>query len=459
MSCIFDNDGRGSSRIIKDFSIGARAEDEESTVCKGYYLPTENSCHPKKCPSGSHEGSSEEIENLKKVFNEQAEDDEFDEELIEEITTNFEQAKVICIEGSGVLRPDNAISIKDNFCACYNNSPIMVSGCSSYCGQLSIKGDNKDRETLYGRVLLLPEIELHPDLGHLYGWCHNEINGSDYTAPGCKFIVQSSGGISYDLPIEVRTNNTFIVDLSGIPKDETYIGKIGEVESGAEVFSDNIQFRLVDPPEEKEIAPGPLKIAPISQYTCISRPNSQHSTSLDETHYNLAFKTHYYHLAGTSPPALDEATINRGIQFCHDIMLYGLRDSPRYARLEHIPQHLSLWDTTDIRFLDMNQNQSLDIHEAISKRLFKDYGIKRNLDIFSPLIARSSPAAKNEIVLGHRMKFWIKQNSTETFCPKQKDYNGTDPIFKVLKDYVGIDTEASMSASVNPSPFQKMKQR
>ena len=445
VSCLFDSEGRGGHKRIKDFSIGAKQEDNEDTFCTSYYFPTENTCHKKKCPKGSHEGTDEEIAGLKENFEQQAEDEEIEEEFIDEIRANLEHAKVICIGGSGVLRPDKAVFINSNFCACYNNSPIMVGNCSFYCDQLQITGEKRDTETLYGSVQLGPQIELSKVLGHLYGWCEELIPGSDYTNPGCKFVVQSPGGSNYNLPITVRTNNTFTVDISGLRKGETYIGKIGEVESGARVFSDNIQFRLIDPPEEREISTGPLKIAPISQYSCVTR-RGQYSPTLNEAHYNAAFKRYYYISADTTPAALDEAQSDRGTKFCHDIVLYGPKDSPRYERLELIPQHFALWDASDIRFSDQDKDQSMDINKAVSQKLFKDFGIRENFDLFIPLNAHTGPAVENESLLGYRMKFWIRPNSTETFCPTQKDYYGNAPIFNVLKDYVGIDTEGIYAA-------------
>ncbi len=440
ISCIIDS-RRDGTKKIKDFSVGATQESSEDRLCRNYYLPTENTCHQKKCPKSSHQGTDEEIAKLKENFERQVEDGEFDEELVDEVRANFEHAKFVCIPGSGVFRPDKAVSIKSDLCACYNSSPMMVGNCSFYCSQLNLMEDKKDKGILYGRVSLGPEIELNEELGHLYGWCKNEISGSDYKGPDCKFVVQSADGTNYYLPITVRTNNSFTVDIDGLLKGKTYIGKIGETESGSGVFSNSVQFRLIDSPEEREIPEGPLKIIPISQYTCVIRPNSQYSPTLDEAHYSTALKSFYYMPAGTSPMPLDETHSNRGTQFCHDIDLYGPKDSPRYERLEYIPQHFALWDSSDIRFFDQNKNQSMDINEAVSQRLFRDFGIKENFKIFFPFKARPDPTVENDALLGYRMNFWIRPNSTKTFCPTQNDYFGENPIFNVLKDYVGIDTE------------------
>ena len=292
------------------------------------------------------------------------------------------------------------------------------------------------------------KLNLHRELGNLHGWCHNDITGSDYQGPGCQFIAESNSGSDYALPITVYENNTFTADISGIPKDQTYIGKIVEVNSGSYVSSNNIQFRLVDAPEETEIPIGPLKILPISQYTCVVRPNSRYSPSLDEAHYNDAFKLHFYFMSSNSPPYLKESQINNGVMFCHDVEHYGLKDSPRRERLELIPQHFALWDLSDTRFLNGN-NETLDINDALSQRLAQKFGIRRQFNLFAPLTARSNPSAENASVLGHIMNFWTRRNSTETFCPKQHDYNGNNPIFRVLKDYIGIDTEGIYIATNN----------
>ena len=45
---------------------------------------------------------------------------------------------------------------------------------------------------------------------------------------------------------------------------------------------------------------------------------------------------------------------------------------------------------------------------------------------------------------------WINPVTGRGFCPKQADYNGTDPVFKILKDMVGVDTEGIYAAIKQP---------
>ena len=61
---------------------------------------------------------------IKENFKRQIEEEELEEELVKRVQTNLKNARAVCIEGSGILRPDKAIIIKSDFCGCYNNSPI-----------------------------------------------------------------------------------------------------------------------------------------------------------------------------------------------------------------------------------------------------------------------------------------------------------------------------------------------
>ncbi len=44
-------------------------------------------------------------------------------------------------------------------------------------------------------------------------------------------------------------------------------------------------------------------------------------------------------------------------------------------------------------------------------------------------------------LLGFFMQPWIDSSTGRGYCPKQAQYNGTDPLFRILKEVVGVDTE------------------
>ena len=52
--------------------------------------------------------------------------------------------------------------------------------------------------------------------------------------------------------------------------------------------------------------------------------------------------------------------------------------------------------------------------------------------------------------LGMVMQPWIDSSTGRTFCPTRDDYYGNIPIFKLLKDLVGVDTEAIYMSEREP---------
>ena len=58
-----------------------------------------------------------------------------------------------------------------------------------------------------------------------------------------------------------------------------------------------------------------------------------------------------------------------------------------------------------------------------------------------PNVIATSESDNNLTILGYFMIPFIDTNTGQGFCPDQSRYNGSDPLFRVLKEYIGVDTE------------------
>ena len=75
-----------------------------------------------------------------------------------------------------------------------------------------------------------------------------------------------------------------------------------------------------------------------------------------------------------------------------------------------------------------------------------EYSVNREVKIFSllrwPNVINTSDEGSSTVpIVGYFMIPFINTTTGEGFCPKQENYNGNDPLFRVLKDYIGVDTE------------------
>jgi hypothetical protein len=192
---------------------------------------------------------------------------------------------------------------------------------------------------------------------------------------------------------------------------------------------------------------GPLKNAPISQYSCIIRSFSQ-DTQTGDAYYETAYRVHFYYLPRLAPSKVDASNI-----FCHDIFKYGPADDETYPRLENIPGIFNLWDSTDPRFYDNNGNGYEDIYDLVVQKT-KNYGgnILPGTKFFvkfswpgSPTLntdAGNSSTTSTTQPIGYYMAPWIdQQNQYKSFCLNSSYYNSSNPLFQAFRDIIGVDTE------------------
>ncbi|MBP5295933.1 MAG: hypothetical protein J6Y94_01225 [Bacteriovoracaceae bacterium] len=430
------DDGRAGRPTIHDY-----AQNEDGELCSAYYSFTDETCY-QECPEDTHVGSVSEVKDLLNEISAETTDPEAALVILQEIV---DAAEGICI-ANPPKRPSQ-VYVKRSYCACYKGQPDILSNCSAFCAN-----HNDQSPTLYGSVTLGPDVELNPLLGNLYNWC-NAIIGDGITDPACVLQV-TDGSASSNLDIAINQGgNSFKVDLSSLNVGTTYIAKIVEIKSGAS--SDTFQLnRIKQRPSEDNI--GPLKIMPITLYSCIQRSSAEAPEGITDTatYYPKSTTQHFIYAANDRPAAINSSTSNF---ICHDVNLYGTTDASTFPRLEEIPRFFLLWDQTDPRFYDVRgssssdpSNNSLDINDIIAERLAAEYGVEQTVNIFNAVSVYNSPATEKKSLLGYVMLPWINANTKQAFCPTQAHYTSGQPIFKILRELVGTDTEGLWIARRDP---------
>jgi hypothetical protein len=445
-SCMGDA-GRKGRPLIIDFSLGG-LDDGKAHLCYDFYDPVDNICRTLGCPSGTHVADSSERSQLKsQLLQEKIDTNPLDEDalnLIDQILENFDIQNSLCAPGSGIKRPNRQVYIKNDYCACNNGIADILNNCAAFC---STKPNTNSQPILFGSVTLGPDVLLNEELGNLENWCNVALEGSEEVAPRCALRV-FDGTNTTDLDINIPSDsNTFSVNIASLTPETPYVARIVEVQSGSNASSDEFQIYRIPQNNGAPGPVGPLKIMPISQYTCVQWAGTVGSN----VSYNAMVKMYFYFPSNQEPLPIVNPTNGANINvYCHDLQLYGPTDNPLYPRLELIPQHLSLWDFSDTRLSDLNNNSNADINETIVTRLQTDYNVSNpNLKVFNlfPILSRPNAAQSSG---GFFMVPWINPQTGRGFCPKQAHYNGNDPVFKILKDVVGVDTEGIYAAIKQP---------
>ena len=443
-SCVEESPRSG--KLIEQFG---EAEEEG---CSTYYDVSSLRCRNSSCATGTHEATADEISQVKSELDELLENEDLTQEEYEDIINNVESAEVICVDGSGILRPDGEVFLSGDLCACQNGLPASINSCEATCAAKTATANI----TLFGKVTLGPNILLNEELGNLHNWCNAEITGADLVGPGCKLeFTDTSNNTDYAEINIPAGSNTFSVDLSttSMKQNENYIIRIVERESGSMVASDEKQIRLTPYEEEDTDPAGPLNITPVSQYSCILRQIATNPNN-GEVSYIAIAKQHYYFPSGDTPPSLPDDTPR---YVCHDVQTYGEDDSVLYPRLE-VTQPFVMWNQDDTRFNDTDSDGVIDVNEKITE----DYKIAAgrendstvDIQLFSvfewnyiPQIDGWRSSTKTNLGL-MMIPFVNNQNLAE--CPKESDYIGDNPLYNVIGDYVGVDTEGLYMAESEP---------
>ena len=425
VSCM-EQSARKGKPFIEDFTL---SNDTGSGCGSDFFVIEEVACIS-SCAEGTHIATAEELAVI---------DSEGSDE-IKEVVAN--SAGVCVADVDQVTRPDGAVVVKNTFCSCINGKPDIINNCSSICA-----GTNTTVATLSGSVTVTEDISLNTAFGSpgtLSGWCTKEIDDG-LVAPSCVLQV-FDGSSTLQLPISIPGgSNTFSAVLTSLQFDKTYVAKIVEAGSGSGASSSSFQFKRKEQSEDQTYPDGPLKIMPVSQYTCVTRSGK---IEAGDDIFNNAARVHYYFPSSDEPTALAPGN---NFLICHDINQFGLIDSSLYPRLELIPQHFAVWDQSDIRFVDQDTNGQPDINGIISQKLKDEYNVTQTTNIFSLFSWPNRPESNGTPPnVGFFMTPWINPQTGRGFCPTDTEYNGTEPLFKVLKEFVGIDTEGIYLAEKEP---------
>ncbi|MFY7992118.1 MAG: hypothetical protein ACOVP4_02415 [Bacteriovoracaceae bacterium] len=346
-------------------------------------------------------------------------------------------------ETEAEVRPTGAVTFKDGYCGCKAGVPTTFGNCAAFCAS------NNTADDLFSASFNVSAAISLTAFGSVQGWCTTPLKDAagnlQSTNPSCVLTAKDEDGNEQDLPILTQTanSNSIKANISALNLDKTYILTLKEVTSGAK--SNSIQILKPSPTTSNPL--GPLKITPVSQYSCILRNLSQDDQTGD-IFYENAYRLHFYFIESDRPNPIPANTSNI---FCHDIFntLYGAVDDRTYPRLEETPGVFSLWESvTDPRFFDNNGNGNLDANDQIIKKV-KDFGftIPDATNFFlkfswpSNPTSDSSSSTSSASPLGWYMIPWIDQQTFRAYCPTQTHYNSTNVIFKAMRDIVSVDTE------------------
>ena len=339
------------------------------------------------------------------------------------------------------VRPENAVKFKPTFCGCKDGKAITYGNCGSFCVGKNTNGAG----ILFADFNLTEEITLNTKLVNLNGWCNNSLTDTN-TNPRCVLKAYDDEGGTFNLDVaagSTANSLTFIIDK--LLEDKAYILTLVESTSGAK--SDSIQIIKYSAGIPFPTL-GPLKNAPISQYTCINRPPSV-DTNTGETYFDAAFRVHFYFL-----PRVPPSPIPAGSDIvCHDYMnpLYGAIDDILFPRLEQLPGIFNLWDNTDPRFYDNNGNKNDDVNDIIIQKA-KNFGattIAATTRFFEKFPVMTSTQTTTQaggnpsvtMSMGYYMSPWIDQTTYRSYCLNSSHYNSSNPLFKAMRDVIGVDME------------------
>ena len=339
-----------------------------------------------------------------------------------------------------IVRPNNAILWKTDFCACKDSKPVSYGNCASFCSGKNTNGV----ETLFANFTVTEAISLS-GLGSVYGWCKTNLP-NDEQNPECEIEAKDDQGNITPLEISISPNsNSLTADIqSRLDFDKTYVLTL--VERSSKARSNSIQLVKFSTDVTAPVL-GPLKNTPVSQYACIVREFST-DDSTGDIYFNQAYRLHFYYIPSMPPTPIPAGNSNL---ICHDIFnpAYGKIDNELFPRFENKPGIFNVWDTTDPRFYDNNGNGAMDVNDLIIQKT-KNFGgtIPAGTNFFSKFTWFGAPELNEDAgntnssqPLGYFMAPWIDQTTFKSYCLTSTQYNSNNPLFKAMRDVIGVDTE------------------
>lgn len=446
-SCIADPGVSKNRGRVNDFSLNGSS----INGCGKDFLMWSalDTCSANACPTSTHLASTTELTDLKKYIDDiinktptaTAPNGQVpaggtvDSNLLNQVN----KSAGVCLNDLPPKRPTGQVFISSDFCSCLNGKSDIINDCSAACANYP----NSTKPTLYLNTTVGPDIQLNSTLKNLNGWCNTPIPNVDTTNPQC--VLSAWDGVNtISLPISVITNNSLTADLTQLSLNKTYVVKIVETKSGSNAQSNEFQIRRTPPATPVTGQQGALKVAAISQYTCLSYGGQVNGAGqvLRET---FTRKFYYFSANETPPPMPPLAAGVTATVVCHDEVTYPGNDSIMYPRLELIPQAFSMWDKADQRFAT-DSTGKMAINTIIEKRLNSEYNFPSTQDLFKLIPWLNRPnvgtTASTAVPMGLMMISWVDPLSGKTMCPTRNDFlTATDPTFRILKDYID-STEA-----------------
>ncbi|MEI8346914.1 MAG: hypothetical protein WCG27_05575 [Pseudomonadota bacterium] len=433
MSCVQDKSMRSGRATITDFrNIGGNPATVGSCLdfINLQFVVIDNKNCQKSCPTGTvtQLGRTQVVNDLLTAYSEGTGTSLYDLEQL------VAKAKGFCLPPQ---RPSEQVFPKGDFCSCLSGKPDIINGCENFCAN-----KNPSQATLYVEVTLGADVASNSKLGNLYNWC-NAVIGDGEDHPQCQLLVENEDGGSDPilLPVTIAPGaNSFSANINSLALYTNYRLTLKEITS--EAIAQSIQLRRVNyRPAGTDLV---LENAPIHQYTCITRSLVGGAT-LTPTYINPMPLHYYYNEQGRPGPlAGGDPTL-----YCHDIIAHGAIDQSQYPRWEDSIV-FPLWKSTDSRFFDFNRNGQLDIHDLLKQRMADEYNFLVEVEIFTPLTFPNMPNSGQQLV-GYLMRPWIYLQNQKSYCPKQQQYLGQDPLitsnsqkalFTLLKEMIVKDTEA-----------------
>ena len=326
-------------------------------------------------------------------------------------------------------RPTNDIDIKPDFCSCLNGKSDIINSCDDFCRTKPVSTS----PILYLNTIMGAETSANPKLGNLYNWCTVQLDG-DTTSPQCFLEAYDGTNTITNIPVAItKGSNSLIADIKDLSLDRTYIMKIVEAKTGSDAQSKEFQLRRKTQKADPDPF-GALSISPANQYTCLLYGGTLLSNgSMERTTYT---RSYYYFSANEIPaPIPSPGGTNESFVVCHDDQLHPGNDSIEYPRLELIPSRFLLWNKADPRFVS-SDGSKMNINRILETRLYNEYGISANLNLFNMIFYPNRPSnSTSNVGIGYLMAPFTDHFGL-TFCPTSSDYNGTDPLFNLLKDYM-----------------------
>ena len=342
-----------------------------------------------------------------------------------------------------VVRPDGQVIVQNNYCICLNGEAASLGNCDAFC-----QNRNVDVPTLFVNTALGPDIQLNEGLGSLLNWCTVQIDDGNIN-PNCQLEARDDlTTINFDVTLfsDVDSFSAVVQDLD---LEKTYILRLVEQSSGA--ASTAFQVKRITPSSDSN-PQGILRTIPIDMYTCINGAGVFDNGSAT---YEFAVRQYFFFPNNSDPPVIPPTQLPPSV-YCHDIFTEGNVDSPSFRRLELLQGHFYMWDQSDVRFFDVNNNQRFDINEEINQTLVDRFNFASNdaLTVFTDFNWPSFPLATTPSGLGFVMIPFIDEDTNEVFCPTINDYENGTEIFQVLGELVGVETEALFIARKEDEIFE-----